>query len=93
MRLTVSGELDFRECERFIRETTAQLAPGVPATVLTLDLGRVTYCDSAGLSALMQVRRACEAAGWTFVLGAVAPSVGRVLDMTGLSAWFGPANL
>ncbi len=90
--VTASGQIDFRDCEYFVRETTASLVPGVAAQTLALDLGAVTYCDTAGLAALIRIRRACDAAGWTFVLDAVHPSVRRLLDMTGLSEWFGLAK-
>jgi anti-anti-sigma factor len=88
LRVAVSGDIDFWECQRFVRKVTSRLVPGADAMVLTLDMGGVTFCDSAGLAALIQIRQACDTAGWTFVLSAVVPSVRRVLDLTDLSAWF-----
>jgi anti-anti-sigma factor len=92
LKVAVRGEIDFRACERLVRQVTAQVIPGGDATILRLDLGGVTYCDSAGIAALMEVRHACTSAGWTLVLDEVGPFVERVLDMTGLSAWFGLAR-
>jgi len=92
VKVAASGQLDFRDCEYFIRETTAHLIPSAQAPILALDIGAVTYCDSAGVAALIQIQRTCVTAGWTFVLRSVHPSVHRVLDMSGLSASFGLAN-
>lgn len=89
VKLTVRGEIDFRQCERFVREVTDQIGQAGEAAVLTLNVWGVTYCDSAGVAALMEVRQACDRAGWTLILSEVSPFLHRVLDVTSLSNWFG----
>jgi anti-anti-sigma factor len=51
-----------------------------------LDLGAVTFMDSAGLSALIVLDRAARAKGVRFRLQNVPPRVTRLLTLTGLHA-------
>jgi len=59
------------------------LAAGV--TVLIADMTATAYCTLEGVHALLQARRAAEAAGAQFRLAAVRPGVQRALEMTGTS--------
>jgi anti-anti-sigma regulatory factor len=55
---------------------------------LTLDLAGVAFCDSAGISALVEVRRACADEGWSLRLVGLQPGVRRVIvDFTGLGEY------
>ncbi|MGE2735836.1 STAS domain-containing protein [Mycolicibacterium vaccae] len=51
---------------------------------LHLDLTDLTFCDSAGLSALLLVRRRAGAAGIPLHLDRRPPHLERILDITGL---------
>jgi anti-anti-sigma factor len=57
-------------------------------TVLEVDLAGVTTMASAGLSALIAVRRECEQRGIDLWLRGVQPSVWRVFEFTGLCRLF-----
>jgi anti-sigma B factor antagonist len=80
----VSGELDIATSSA----TYARIAPcltGDPGAELTLDLGQVTFCDSAGINALVSLRKQCDSQGWLLRVVNLQPPVHRVLvDFTGL---------
>lgn len=86
--VTVHGDIDLREAHQLVGAVAACVAGPTSPKVLTLDVGGVRFCDSAGLAALMQMRRSCQNAGWVFALHAVELSLRRLLDQTGLTAWF-----
>ncbi|MEU6775062.1 STAS domain-containing protein [Streptomyces sp. NPDC046759] len=57
---------------------------------LIVDVSAVSFCDSSGLSALLQAAEAAAHAGTDFVLeGQKAPTLLRLLAVTGLDAVFG----
>jgi anti-anti-sigma factor len=89
VKLTVGGEIDFRQCDLLVREVADHISTGADAMALTLNVRGVTFCDSAGVAALMAIRQACDRASWTLILSEVSPFLRRVLDMTSLSTWFG----
>ncbi|MGC4938826.1 STAS domain-containing protein [Kribbella sp. DT2] len=75
----VSGELDFG--------TTALLTDaGGPIVAagrsLVLDLSGLSFCDSTGLGALVQLHHAAEAAGGSLTLAALTPRVASVIRVT-----------
>ncbi|MEV6286213.1 STAS domain-containing protein [Kribbella sp. NPDC051770] len=76
---TVSGELDFGT-------TNDLLAAGEPVVsagrALILDLAGLSFCDSSGLGALVQLHRAADAAGGSLTLAAPQPRVESVLRVT-----------
>ncbi|MFD3872085.1 STAS domain-containing protein [Streptomyces sp. NPDC058623] len=51
---------------------------------LILDLTGVTFCDSAGLSALIGLWHAAQGAGGSLALAAVPDRLMRILTLTGL---------
>ncbi|CQR59514.1 STAS domain-containing protein [Streptomyces leeuwenhoekii] len=82
--VTVAGEADL------------YTAPGLRTAALELieqgrhhlimDLSQVTFCDSAGLSALIGLWHAAQDVGGSFVLAAVPDRLQRMLKLTGLDA-------
>jgi anti-anti-sigma factor len=55
---------------------------------LTLDLAGLTFCDSAGVSALVRLRQWCAEVGWTIQTVNLTPMVRRILvDFTGLGGY------
>jgi anti-sigma B factor antagonist len=82
----VSGELDLSARAVLVDEVTKRMAaPDV--TWLAIDVGQVTFCDSSGLGALLDIRRASGDAGIEMVLRNVPPPVARLLDLTDVDAW------
>ena len=57
------------------------------ASRLVVDMSGVTFCDSSGLGALLDVRRAAGDAGVAMVLRAVSRQVARLLDLTDADGW------
>ncbi|HEX2314623.1 MAG TPA: STAS domain-containing protein [Thermomonospora sp.] len=54
------------------------------ARLLTLDLGEVPFCDSAGLAVLLGTQRRAAVLGVTLRLAAPRPQVATLLRVTGL---------
>jgi anti-anti-sigma factor len=80
--VTVIGELDLAAVPAF----EAHLLTLVSAQRLRLvmDLSRLTFCDSTGLSAFLRGDQACAAGGGWLRLASPRGSVRRALDITGL---------
>src|SRR5690606_27968641 len=74
---------------RAARVAEARTAPRhwPPPPRLALDLGGVTFCDSSGLGALLDIRRLADEAGVPMVLREVPAQVARLLDLTDVDAW------
>jgi len=89
-RLTLAGEIDIATVEAVLG--TAQACLAGPAPVLEVDLGEVTFIDSSGLGALVQIRTAAADRGKTMDLTNVPAAVRRLLEVTGLHAVF-PAGV
>ncbi len=57
-----------------------------PVNRIVVDLGRLTFCDSIGLSAFVVAHRSCTAAGGYLRLAAPAPLLLQILTVVGLLA-------
>jgi anti-sigma B factor antagonist len=84
--VAVDGELDLATAAVLQREVEPLWAG--PTKVLTVDLERVDFMDSSGLRALNELRTRAEQHGVTFALFGMQPIVRRVLDITGMAAFF-----
>ncbi|MER7760300.1 STAS domain-containing protein [Streptomyces sp. NPDC097619] len=82
----VAGDLDIESLAPAQESLSALVEQGTP--VVVVDLSGVGFCDSSGLNLLLKTRAAALAAGVDFRLAAVAPTVRRVLDLTGAQAVF-----
>ncbi|NXY95440.1 STAS domain-containing protein [Streptomyces sp. BR123] len=82
----VAGDLDI-ETLMPAQESLSQLVAQGPR-VLVVDLEHVEFCDSSGLNLLLKTRAAALAAGVDLRLAAVAPTVMRVLELTGAQSVF-----
>jgi anti-sigma B factor antagonist len=51
---------------------------------IILDLGKVRYCDSSGLSAILVANRLCKNANGTFVLTGLNEAVERLITISQL---------
>lgn len=83
----VSGDLDLTARTSLVDAVTAPLGHGGAVRRLAVDLERVTFCDSSGLGALLDIRRASSDAGIDMVLRNVPLPVARLLDMTDVDGW------
>jgi anti-sigma B factor antagonist len=82
----VVGDLDLAT----VAVAREELQPAVltSATEAIVDLGGVGFCDSAGLTLLLQLRSAAENAGVGLKLAALSSPVARVFEVTGALGLF-----
>jgi anti-sigma B factor antagonist len=80
--LHLKGELDLPSSRKLV-EALDELTPG--ARRVLVDVQRVSFVDSSGLSALLQSRRRCEERGIEFKVTPGTPAVTRLLEITGLT--------
>ena len=83
--LALSGELDVVSAPALERHLDEALAE--PHAHLTLDLGELTFVDSAGVSVLIKAKQDAEANGRTLVLARPTEQVLRVFALVGLADW------
>ncbi|MEU7088112.1 STAS domain-containing protein [Streptomyces achromogenes] len=81
---TVVGEVDMHTALTLHSEALEIIQHGHPR--LALDLAQVGFCDSAGLSALIRIWHAAQAAGGLLSLAAVPDRLRRMLSMTGVDS-------
>ncbi len=87
--VALSGEVDADNCA----EVSAGLLGGKRiAPTLELDVSGLTFLDSSGISALLQVKSDLQAEGHDLKLISPTDSVHRVLEITGLLGVFGLAE-
>lgn len=78
----VSGEIDLHTGMKLRRQLLNALCHATDT--LVLDLSRVTFCDAAGLSVLVELRNRARAKGVTVQLTGPSPFMSRLLRITGL---------
>ncbi|MGH8862515.1 MAG: STAS domain-containing protein [Jatrophihabitantaceae bacterium] len=84
--LRVSGAIDVQSREALLTAGRSVFEQG--AQVLVLDLADVSFIDSTGIGALVELGHAAEDADAGFVIGRPSERVVRILQITGLShAW------
>ncbi|WP_329086831.1 MULTISPECIES: STAS domain-containing protein [unclassified Streptosporangium] len=84
--ITVAGDID-RNSSGQLRETIEQLVSDYRPRIV-IDAEGITFCDSTGLRILLSgARVTSEAGGWLRLAG-ISDVLKRLLQMTGLSAWF-----
>ena len=86
-RLVVSGDVDLATAHEFVAAADACLASGAGGPLL-LDLSDVTFIDSTGISALLEIRRAATNAGTDVVVVRQSAVVDRVLALAGITDLF-----
>lgn len=77
----VTGDFDLALVEQFL---TVARRSALDATALVVDLGDVSFIDSSGLSALLQLRMEVTGRGIPLTLEKVKPPTHRVFELTGL---------
>ena len=84
--LALCGELTYATVPVFDEHVADVFGPTRPC--LVLDVRRLQFCDSVGLSALIGARRRADLAGGRMVLHGVHGMLERVLRMTGAGVRF-----
>ena len=80
--VALSGELDVASSQGFTEELIGLIDGGT--TELVIDLARLAFIDSTGLSAILQANRKLDGKG-QLVLREPTPLVRQVLEVTGLT--------
>jgi anti-anti-sigma factor len=83
LQVVVTGALDMAAAFRFESALEALLVAGDAESVV-LDLGQVTFVDSAGLGALLSIRERASQLGIELTAARVSASVRRILEVTGI---------
>jgi anti-anti-sigma factor len=81
--LQLAGDLDVATASQLLGAAERAFA-GHAGPDLVIDAAGLVFCDSVGISTLVQLRQRCETYGWTFRVEGVQPYVRRVLDLLGL---------
>ncbi|MEZ3178095.1 STAS domain-containing protein [Streptomyces pimonensis] len=84
--LEVAGDLDHTNAQQLRRAAREAALPA--GRLLAVDLGKLSFCDSSGITALLAVRNHVVSVGARVVLVAVPVNTRRLLNMTGLDQVF-----
>ena len=84
--LKIGGQLTFDEIEEFDKLTRRVAARKVRRVVL--DLSDLRIITSAGIGALLKLRRTLIAQNCTVHLAALRPEIARLMELTGLTKSF-----
>ncbi|MEU6344743.1 STAS domain-containing protein [Streptomyces sp. NPDC046977] len=88
----VAGEIDQDGAEALRHALESVLGDGTNGPGgLDVDLREVSFCDCAGLNALLRVRLHALDSGRTVTLSAVSGQVGRLLSLSGTEELFAAA--
>lgn len=82
--VTVAGELDFVTTNTLVDYVSELLTANETLDDLRLDCADLTFCDSAGLSGLLNIHRQTSPAGIQLHLDRRPPHLERLLDITGI---------
>lgn len=85
--LIVSGDVDLATADHFFAAAEQTLRSHADAPLL-LDLGGVTFIDSTGVTALLNIRRAAKNAGTNLEAVRLSDVVSRVLAIAGIAELF-----
>jgi anti-anti-sigma factor len=80
--IKIPAEVDLSNADQVRRDLTAALAQD--ASLVIADMSATTFCDSAGVIALVRAVRNANASGTGLRVAASAPAVTRVLAITGV---------
>jgi anti-sigma B factor antagonist len=80
--VTLPVEIDIANAGQVRDDLLSVLNRG--AATLIVDMGGTTFCDSAGVNALVRAHKRATASGSEMRLVVSAPAVQRVLDITGV---------
>ncbi|HZA85351.1 MAG TPA: STAS domain-containing protein [Acidimicrobiales bacterium] len=83
--MRLSGELDLVSRAGVVEHATKAIGELPALERLVVDLARVTFCDSTGLGALLDIGRLATDEGAVIVLRDVPPAVSRLLDLAGVN--------
>lgn len=80
--VTLPAEVDVSNADQVRQDLAAVVAQS--ASVVIVDMSTTTFCDSAGVTALVRTVREAKASGTRLRVATSAPAVTRVLAITGV---------
>ncbi|MEV3922730.1 STAS domain-containing protein [Actinomadura coerulea] len=83
LRIEIEGDLDFYTADALVATVRTQMEDNPDVREVELACGGMGMCDSAGLAALLMVRRRTSAAGVRLSLTGRSAQLDRLLDITG----------
>jgi anti-sigma B factor antagonist len=83
----VAGEVDIATADH-LRDSVAAALAAQRITRLVIDLGEVTFCDSSGLSALVDAHSSCQERGVALILHRPSARMRTTLKFSGLAEYF-----
>jgi anti-sigma B factor antagonist len=87
--LSLVGSIDLSTRDDVVKAATAALAAG-GGSALTIDMSGVTFMDSTGIGAIVEISNEARRAKVAFTLEQPSSRVRRILELTGLlDAWSG----
>ncbi|MEV7617751.1 STAS domain-containing protein [Streptomyces sp. NPDC089799] len=84
----VRGDMDFEHADRLRETLTAVLSRAPAGSDVVVDLRNSSFCDSAGLNALLAARQQARERGVRIRLAAPSHQMVRVLELTGSDGLF-----
>jgi anti-sigma B factor antagonist len=85
--MPLPGEVDISNADQIRRDVIAAVAQD--ASLVIADMSTTRFCDSAGVTALIRAVRMANEGGAGLRIAASAPSVTRVLAITGVDQLIG----
>lgn len=87
--VALGGEIDMAVAQEFAEQAMGALADCPDESpVVVIDLGAVTFLDSSGIGAVVQIRRRAVERGQSVKLRGRDERVMRVLEMSGVDSLF-----
>jgi anti-sigma B factor antagonist len=86
-RVSVAGDIDLATAATFAATGVGFAREHRPGT-LYLDLSRVSFIDSTGIGALVEIKNAADGEGVRLVVADPSPRVVEVLELTGMTDVF-----
>jgi anti-anti-sigma factor len=87
----IAGDLDYVTTRTVVENVSRLLAEQSALRLLRLDCSALTFCDSAGLSGLLDIYRQTSRAGVRLQLADRPPHLERILQITGTLEYFAAA--
>lgn len=84
--LHVAGELDYEQAPVLREQLDHLVLP--PGQTLLIDLSRLEFCDSTGISVLLAARQRAQGADAELVLAGIPANTLRILRVVGLDQVF-----
>lgn len=88
----IAGDLDYVTTRTVVEAVSGLLAEQPALRVLRLDCSALTFCDSAGLSGLLDIYRQTSRAAVQLQLDHRPPHLERILHITGTLEYFTAAG-